>query len=112
VIARRVVIDHVRRRACRPQSVTSDDWQELADAAQPASNGFTELVELEFLLSMLSTDRREALILTQVLGLSYAETAEICDCPIGTIRSRVARAREELVALAADERGGGRAATR
>jgi len=36
-------------------------------------------------------------VLTQVIGLSYAETAAVCECPIGTIRSRVARAREELI---------------
>jgi RNA polymerase sigma-70 factor (ECF subfamily) len=35
--------------------------------------------------------------LTQVLGFSYAEAAQICDVKIGTIRSRVARAREHLV---------------
>jgi RNA polymerase sigma-70 factor, ECF subfamily len=42
-------------------------------------------------------ERREAFVLTQVAGLSYAEAAEICGCPVGTIRSRVARAREDLV---------------
>jgi RNA polymerase sigma-70 factor (ECF subfamily) len=36
-------------------------------------------------------------VLTQIIGLSYAEAAVVCDCPIGTIRSRVARAREELL---------------
>ena len=35
-------------------------------------------------------------MLTQVLGLDYAEAAEVCGCPIGTIRSRVARARADL----------------
>jgi RNA polymerase sigma-70 factor, ECF subfamily len=34
-----------------------------------------------------------------VLGLGYAEAAQVCDCPVGTIRSRVARARQELVAV-------------
>jgi RNA polymerase sigma-70 factor (ECF subfamily) len=38
-----------------------------------------------------------AFVLTQVLGLSYVEAAEICECPVGTIRSRVARARDHLV---------------
>ncbi|WP_396278819.1 sigma factor-like helix-turn-helix DNA-binding protein [Kibdelosporangium aridum] len=36
-------------------------------------------------------------MLTQRLGLSYAEAAEICDCPVGTIRSRVIRARDDLI---------------
>ncbi len=39
-------------------------------------------------------------MLTQVLGLSYAEAAEVCGCPVGTIRSRVARAREDLLSAA------------
>ncbi len=42
--------------------------------------------------------------LTQVVGLSYAEAAEVCEVPIGTIRSRVARARAQLLAaLSLDE---------
>ncbi|WP_206792056.1 sigma factor [Amycolatopsis sp. MtRt-6] len=40
----------------------------------------------------------ETITLTQLLGYSYAEAAEVCDCPIGTIRARVARAREDLLA--------------
>lgn len=46
-------------------------------------------------------------MLTQLLGLPYAEAAEVAGCPVGTIRSRVARARADLVdALAADTRHG------
>jgi RNA polymerase sigma-70 factor (ECF subfamily) len=37
-----------------------------------------------------------------MLGCSYAEAAAICGCPVGTIRSRVARAREDLDAMTAD----------
>ena len=47
---------------------------------------------------VIDPDRRVAFVLTQVVGLSYAEAAEVCDCPVGTIRSRVARARADLVA--------------
>ncbi|MGO8860909.1 MAG: sigma-70 family RNA polymerase sigma factor [Acidimicrobiales bacterium] len=48
-------------------------------------------------LDRLSPERREAFVLTQLLGLSYQEAAEVCACPTGTIRSRVARARADLI---------------
>ena len=50
-------------------------------------------------IGQLEGDRRTAFVLTQVLGLSYADAARVCDCPAGTIRSRVARARADLLAL-------------
>jgi len=53
--------------------------------------------EVSALLASLDGDRREAFVLTQLLGLSYDEAASACDVPVGTIRSRVARARAELV---------------
>jgi RNA polymerase sigma-70 factor, ECF subfamily len=52
-------------------------------------------------VAALHPDRRAAFVLTQVAGLSYAEAAEVCDVPIGTIRSRVARARGDLLAAVA-----------
>jgi RNA polymerase sigma-70 factor, ECF subfamily len=51
----------------------------------------------EQLLSRLDADRRTAFALTQLLGLSYADAAVVCGCPVGTIRSRVARARDDLI---------------
>jgi RNA polymerase sigma-70 factor (ECF subfamily) len=56
------------------------------------------------LLRGLSEERRTAFVLTQVLGLSYTEAAAVENVPVGTIRSRVARAREELVAAVAAAR--------
>lgn len=53
----------------------------------------------EELVSLLDPERREAFVLTQEFGLSYAEAAEICNCPIGTIRSRVSRARSDLLEM-------------
>ena len=61
-------------------------------------------VGLELLLEVLSPEQREAFVLTQLLGCSYAEAAAICECPVGTVRSRVARAREVLVFAAAGGR--------
>jgi RNA polymerase sigma-70 factor (ECF subfamily) len=45
----------------------------------------------------LDPDRRAAFVLTQLIGLSYAETASVLGVPIGTVRSRVARARADLI---------------
>ena len=104
-IARRVAVDHVRAAVIRPRLAGIEDWQTAADAATAADRPrFEEDLALRDLLGGLSPERREAFVATQVLGLSYAEAAQVCDCPVGTIRSRVARAREDLVA--ALEEGG------
>jgi RNA polymerase sigma-70 factor (ECF subfamily) len=99
-IARRVVVDHIRAIQSRPRTAGSVDWAHASDQRQAAIHGnaagFEDIVELAVLLDALEPERREALVLTQVLGLSYAEAAEICRCPVGTIRSRVARARDDL----------------
>ena len=100
VIARRVVVDHHRHRSARPRAADVPDWGVPAERAHHQrtrqSPGFEDLTEIGLLLAALAPDRREAIVLTQVLGLSYLEAAEICQCPVGTIRSRVARAREDL----------------
>jgi RNA polymerase sigma-70 factor, ECF subfamily len=67
---------------------------------QPQPPGAQAAVDL--LLAALEPDRRAAFVLTQLLGCSYAEAATVCGCPLGTIRSRVARAREDLDAMLAD----------
>jgi RNA polymerase sigma-70 factor (ECF subfamily) len=95
-IARRVAADHLRRRARRPATpaeLTEDDRPlGRAPRADPA-----EAVALRDALDALDADRREAFVLTQLVGLSYEEAATVCSGPIGTIRSRVARARADLV---------------
>ncbi|MEN3613802.1 sigma-70 family RNA polymerase sigma factor [Plantactinospora sp. ZYX-F-223] len=102
-IARRVVVDQVRAAAARPRLVAGGDWQRAADTGRAGGAGrFEEGVVLRHLLDGLSAERREAFVATQVLGLSYEEAARVCDCPVGTIRSRVARAREDLVAAMAE----------
>ncbi|MEW2383555.1 sigma-70 family RNA polymerase sigma factor [Micromonospora sp. NPDC047707] len=109
-IARRVAVDHVRAATVRPRTVPMSDFY---DAPDPARSGFDRQVALEQLVAALPAERREAFVATQILGLSYGEAAEVCDCPVGTIRSRVARAREDLVAAAEGRpgarRGGGTA---
>jgi RNA polymerase sigma-70 factor (ECF subfamily) len=55
-----------------------------------------EFEELRAALAKLPTDQREALILVGASGFSYEEAAAICDCAVGTIKSRVNRARTRL----------------
>lgn len=57
-------------------------------------------------VAALAPDRRDAFVLTQLVGLSYPEAAEVCGCPVGTIRSQVARARADLVAGLEERRAG------
>ena len=90
-IARNVCADHVRRRE-RQRRLIDRIRPHPMDAVSPAH------ASIDDLLDTLGTDRREAFVLTQLLGLSYEEAAAALDCPIGTVRSRVARARAELLA--------------
>ena len=93
-VARRVCADALRARRRRPSLVRMDAADvEPATAADPVG----EHAAVGDLLTRLDADRREAFVLTQVVGLSYAEAAEVAGCPVGTIRSRVARARADLV---------------
>jgi RNA polymerase sigma-70 factor, ECF subfamily len=96
-IARRVCADAVRSRRRRRLSLVREerDLETLAPAA--AGDPVAEGAAVADLLARLDADRREAFVLTQLLGLSYAEAAEVAGCPVGTIRSRVARARADLV---------------
>jgi RNA polymerase sigma-70 factor (ECF subfamily) len=58
-----------------------------------------ELEEVRRALAMLPAFQREALILVGAGGLSYDEVAQIVGCPVGTVKSRVRRARDELEAI-------------
>ena len=95
-IAPRVVVDQLRAAGARPK-IADTDWETAAERTRDRAADFEDLVELGVLLDGLDPDRREVLVLTQVLGLSYAEAADVCGCPVGTVRSRVARARDDLL---------------
>lgn len=109
-IARRVVVDRYRRAAVRPRIADTADWVTVADRAQPRHlPGFEESVALADALAAMDPGRRQAFVLTRLLGLSYAEAADALGCPVGTIRSRVARARRDLAAVWQPEAGGAEA---
>lgn len=99
-IARNVCVDHVRRRT-RGRALLDRLTQRLTGADDGTSA--TGLVDLDDAIASLDPDRREAFVLTQVSGLRYAEAAVVCGVPIGTIRSRVARARADLLQALTDD---------
>lgn len=96
-VARRVCVDHTRRAQRRRR-------RDAAVLDQAATGMFTtpdgsERVELDELLQSLGDDRKAAFVLTQVLGMHYDEAAEVLGCPVGTVRSRIARARLDLLEM-------------
>ena len=100
-IARRTCVDHTRRAGRRrrlDRAVFDNTTAGSADGVVVAPD-MSGRVDLDDVLAHLDPDRRSAFVLTQVLGLQYDEAAEVLDCPIGTIRSRVARARGDLVTM-------------
>jgi RNA polymerase sigma-70 factor, ECF subfamily len=115
-IARRVVADHLTGRA-RHRTLFTDHPLPDHDTRphpggrtaphDPAVPDHTGEHSLRALLAHLEPDRRAAFVLTQLLGYSYAETAQICAVPVGTIRSRVARARDDLLPHVTEHRRAG-----
>ncbi|CAM3128069.1 sigma-70 family RNA polymerase sigma factor [Stackebrandtia soli] len=89
-IARRACADHIRGLVRQRRTATRHVSPDVAADA-------SETVALDDLLARLPVRRRSAFVLTQVVGLSYAEAAVVENVPVGTIRSRVARARDDLV---------------
>ena len=66
---------------------------------QPSQSAHLEFEEFRTALDKLPQDQREALILVGASGFSYEDAAAICGCAVGTIKSRVNRARSKLAAL-------------
>ena len=66
---------------------------------QPEQTSRVEFEEFRTALAKLPEDQREALVLVGASGFSYEEAAEICGCAVGTIKSRVNRARTRLSQL-------------
>ncbi|SDF20139.1 RNA polymerase sigma-70 factor, ECF subfamily [Blastococcus aurantiacus] len=96
-IARRVCADAVRTRRRRRLTMVRDDAGLAEVPARGGPDPVGESAGVADLLARMDPDRREAFVLTQLLGLSYAEAAEVAGCAVGTIRSRVARGRADLV---------------
>ena len=101
-IARHTCLDEIRRRQRRRK--LQKDYEGIRPLiAEPTDTS----IDLRELISSIDIDRRDAFVLTQLVGLSYEEVAAICECPIGTVRSRVARARLDLQTLVGKSQNAG-----
>lgn len=85
----------------RPRAVVSVDDNELAEMEDPSGPaavfGRADADVLRSALEALPLEFREALVLRELEGLSYKEIAEVADVPVGTVMSRLARARKQLL---------------
>ena len=105
-IARRVCIEAIARSRRRGGTEGGPDADSGSGRSRAATAGPEGTAELSDLIARLDPDRREALVLTQLVGLSYEETAKVTEVAVGTVRSRVARARRLLIQWLAAEATG------
>ena len=92
-------IDEVRARKRQGQVLVADEGEAMADEAVGPSP--VDAIAVRQAVAQLSEDHRAAVALVLVEGLSYKEASEALGIPVGTLTSRLARAREQLQALLA-----------
>lgn len=84
----------------RRREVADEDGVHAASLSTPATQDWSMAMHsLQAAMGQLPDEHREALILVGAAGLTYEEAAEICDCALGTIKSRVNRARARLLKI-------------
>lgn len=93
-ILRNEFYSQMRKRGREVQD--SDGIMTARLAVHPGQEGAMDLDDFRTALDQLPDDQREAIILIGASGFSYEEAAEICDCAVGTVKSRVSRARARL----------------
>ena len=84
-----------KRRSWRTTSLDAEVAENTLVASDNPSAPM-ELLELRAALNKLPDDQKEALILVGAGGMAYEEAAQVCQCAVGTIKSRVSRARRAL----------------
>jgi RNA polymerase sigma-70 factor (ECF subfamily) len=104
-IATNAAIDEVRRIRRRP--LPSDDDVQLNQSTSDSSEATVTQMSVVHALRELPEEFRTALVLRHVADLEYEDIAAIQNVPIGTVRSRLSRAREQMARLLADSDGSG-----
>ena len=94
--------NNLRSHSRRPAQVPIDD---VADQlfVPAAQTGRVALAEMARAIGKLSAEHREALLLVVVEGLSYAEAAQVLEIPLGTLMSRLGRARSSLARMTQED---------
>jgi RNA polymerase sigma-70 factor, ECF subfamily len=98
-IATNAFLDDVRRKKRRPIEALPDDAERVLPGALPADEALdaANLPEhIQAAVRSLPDDYRAAVVLCDVVGLTYDEIAETLDVPVGTVRSRIHRGRMRL----------------
>jgi RNA polymerase sigma-70 factor, ECF subfamily len=95
-IVQTIWIDQLRARDVRKESGDVEDERLGSDAAVRSVEARLALAEVRRAVDRLPVDQRSVLMLVTVEGLSYKEAAEVAGVPVGTIMSRLARARIAL----------------
>ena len=90
-------IDEIRSRQRRAETALDEDGLEALAPVEPGR--LAEQLALRRAIASLGEEQRAVVGLVLVEGLSYAEAAEVLGWPIGTVTSRLARAREQLQTL-------------
>ena len=97
-IMRNQWIDLIRASTRRSATFVDEELGlSVGDGGDRAIETHVEMGNVGRALNRLSDDQREALMLVMVEGFSYKEAAEIIGCPMGTLTSRLGRAREALM---------------
>lgn len=95
-ILHNLAINRFRQTARHGRSVALDEVDEAFLARPPSQEDRLQQRDLLRALATLPDDHRSVLLLVSVEGLSYAEAARVLNVPIGTVMSRLARARDKL----------------
>lgn len=97
-VARNLSLNAVRDSRTRRAATVSAETDVATTAPGPASLAHASETEgfIEQALARLSPDHREVLLLREINDMDYGEIARVLGCRIGTVRSRLARAREQL----------------
>lgn len=101
-ILHNLYVDRTRARARRPEETPINDLHGARLGAEPDQMERVAFQDVLAALQAIPAERREALVLIGIEGMSYRDAAEVLAIPVGTLMSRLGRGRQQLRALLSD----------